>query len=208
MEKAVEWFRRQVEVQPDSARGYTNLGAALLGLGRYDEALEAFRKAVAIEPSGINYANLGTCQYTLGQFAAAAATYEKATSVTRDDATLWMNLGDARRWAPGQRPSAAAAYERAVDRARAALKVNPRDAVTHAVIASSLAKLGRSAEAAPEMEAALKLEPTNPDVLYQSAVVALLRHDRDGAAAWLRRATDAGYSPKLVLRDPELAELR
>jgi Flp pilus assembly protein TadD len=125
-----------------------------------------------------------------------------------DDAVLWMNLGDARRWAPGQRAAAVTAYQHAIDRGRAALKVNPRDALAHAVIASSLAKLGRSAEAAPEIDAALKLDVTNPDVLYQAAIVTLLRHDREGAAAWLRSAIKAGYSEKLAARDPELADLR
>lgn len=208
LEKAVELYGRMAQLLPDSPRGYGNLGAALLTLGRYDEALQAFRKSLAIKPTSGAYTNLGNCQYALGQFADAATSYEKATSMTPDDAVLWMNLGDARRWAPGQRTAAATAYQHAIDRGRAALKVNSRDALAHAVIASSLAKLGRSAEAAPEIDAALKLDVTNQDVLYQAAIVTLLRHDREGAAAWLRSATKAGYSAKLAARDPELAELR
>ncbi|MEK6374017.1 MAG: protein kinase [Acidobacteriota bacterium] len=207
-EKAVELFRRQAQLLPDSGKGYGNLGAALLVLGRHEEALQALRKSLAIGPDSIVYANLGTCEYNLGLFTDAATSFEKATSMTGGDATRWMNLGDARRWAPGQRPKATAAYERAVERAREALKVNPADGLAHAIIASSLAKIGRSDEAKTELDEALKLEITNPDVLYQAAVVTLLRNDKEGAAAWLRRATAAGYSPDLASRDPELADLR
>ena len=80
--------------------------------------------------------------------------------------------------------------------------------MAHALIASALAKLGRDAEAAKEIDVALKLDPTNSEVLYQAAVVSLRHHDRDGAAGWLRRATAAGYSASQAARDPELAELR
>ena len=207
-ERAAGLFRRMVQLQPDSPRGYGNLGAALMGLGRFDEALQAYQRALAIKPDALVYTNLGVCQYSLGRFADAAVAFEKASSMTPGNGALWMNLGDARRWAPGQRANAAPAYERAIDRARATLKVNGKDAFTHAILSSSLAKLGHPAEAAREMETALKLDPTKPDVLYQAALVALLGHDRDGAAAWLKRAIAAGYSASQATRDPELAELR
>ena len=207
-DEAAEAFRTQIRLMPDAARGYMNLGAALMALGQFDEALQAFQRSLTFEKTSPAYADLGSCQYNLGRFADAAISFQTATAMTANDPVLWMNLGDARRWAPGQRAAAAAAYERAVDRSRAVLKVNQKDGLAHALIASALAKLGRSAEARREMERALKLEPTNADVLYQSAVVALLRGDREGAAAWLRRALDAGYSAPQAAHDPELAELR
>jgi serine/threonine protein kinase/tetratricopeptide (TPR) repeat protein len=207
-DKAVDLFSRAAQLMPDSPRGQSNLGAVLQVLGRYDEALQALHRSLAIQPTSTAYTNLGVCEYSLGRFSDAAVSFEKATSMTPDNCVLWMNLGDARRWAPGQRANAVPAYERAIDRARDALKVNPKDAFTHAVIAISSAKLGRSTDAAKDIETALKLDPTNPEVLYYAAVVALLRHDREGAAAWLKRAIAAGYSAPQAARDPELAELR
>ena len=209
VEKAAQLFGHMVQLMPDSPRGYANLGGALTLLGRYDEALRAYRSSLAIEPSFSAYSNLGVCQYTLGQFADAAVSFEKATSMMPDHYILWMNLGDARRWSgKWQQSDAAAAYQRAIDKGHAAVKVNPKDAVARAIVASSLAKLGRSAEAAKEIDTALKADPINQEVLFEAAVVALRRHDREGAAAWLRRAIDAGYSASQAARDPELAELR
>ena len=207
-EKAAGLFRRMAQLLPDSPRGYGNLGAVLMLLGRFDEALQAYQQALAIKPDSTVYTNLGVCQYNMGRFSDAAVSFEKATSMAPDNGVLWMNLGDARRWIPGQRANAVPAYERAIDRARATLKVNGKDAFMHGVIAISSAKLGRSTEAAKEIETALKLDPTNADVLYDAAIVALLGHDRDGAAAWLKRAIAAGYSASQAARDPELAELR
>jgi serine/threonine-protein kinase len=206
VQKAADLFGHMVQLMPDSPRGYANLGGALTMLGRYDEALQAYRHSLAIEPSYSAYSNLGVCQYTLGKFSDAAVSFEKAASLMSDHYIYWMNLGDARRWS-GQQSGAAEAYRHAIDRARAAVKVNPKDAVAHAVIASSLAKLGRSAEAAKEIDIALKADPINAEVLFAAAVVALRHHDREGAAAWLQRAVAAGYSASQAARDPELAEL-
>jgi Flp pilus assembly protein TadD len=208
-EKAADLFGHMTQLMPDSPRGYTNLGAALSAVGRFDEALQAYRRSLALEQSAIAYTNLGACQYTLGQYADAAASMEKATALMPNNYILWDNLGDARRWSGrGQQSDAAAAYLRAIDRARDVLQVNPKDAVAHALIASALSKLGRPAEAKKEIDVALQLDPTNQEVLYQAAVVSLRRHDREGAAAWLRRAIGAGYSAPQAARDPELAELR
>jgi tetratricopeptide (TPR) repeat protein len=44
-------FRRAIEADPGGALGYSNLGAALIGEHRYDEAIAALQKAVTLDPS-------------------------------------------------------------------------------------------------------------------------------------------------------------
>jgi tetratricopeptide (TPR) repeat protein len=44
-------FRKAIAADPNGALGYCNLGAALIGERRYDEAIDALQKAVAIDPS-------------------------------------------------------------------------------------------------------------------------------------------------------------
>jgi tetratricopeptide (TPR) repeat protein len=49
--KASEQFKKAIAADPNGALGYCNLGAALIGERRYDEAIDALQKAVAIDPS-------------------------------------------------------------------------------------------------------------------------------------------------------------
>ena len=207
-DEAARLFKRVTELLPDSSRGFANLGAALQSAGRYDEAMSAYQRSLQIAPNAVAWSNYGGCQFSLGQYAASCTSFEKATQLMPNDFTLWMNLGDAYRWTPGQKEKANAAYARAIDAARATLKINPASAIAHAVAASALAKSGHPTEAKHEIDEALKLDPTNANVLYQAAVISTIRSERDSALMWTRRAVSAGYPPADASRDPELSSLR
>jgi Flp pilus assembly protein TadD len=206
-DKAASLFRHVTKILPDSARGYMNLGAALQALGRYDDAATAYEHSIALAPSGSAYSNLGLIRYDSGRYADACTALEKASALTPSDYRVWANLGDAYRWTPARKAAAPQAQQRAIAAARAALSVNAKDALAHAVIASCLAKSGKGDDAAAEIRTALNIDPTDPNVLYYAAVVAQLRGDGDAAANWLRRAVGNGYSSAEAAHDPELASL-
>jgi superkiller protein 3 len=50
-QKAEEAFRKAIENGPGEALGYNNLGAALNGQGRWDEAIPFLEKALSIDPN-------------------------------------------------------------------------------------------------------------------------------------------------------------
>jgi serine/threonine-protein kinase len=206
--EAVANFKRFTELVPDAARGYLNLGAAYQFLGRYDEALNAYTRSVSVEPTGDALSNLATLEFYLGHYAEASRAYEKAAALSPSNFVVWVNLADAYRWTPGMRGKSVETYEKAIAMGREALAVNPRNASTHALIATSLAKAGRINEAVAAIDTALKLNPTDANVLYAAAVVATLRGAPETAQNWLQRAIDAGYPPGDVERDPELKALQ
>ena len=207
-DKAADLYRHVTQLLPGGARGYMNLGAALQGLGRYDDAAAAYERSIALAPSGSAYSNLGVIRYASGRYADACVALERAAALTPDDYRVWANLGDAYRWTPARKADAPQAHARAVNAARAALLVNGKDALAHAVIASCLAKSGKGDDAGAEIRTALAIDPTDPYVLYSAAVVAELRGDSDAAANWLRRAVGNGYSSAEAAHDPELVSLR
>src|SRR6185503_20737375 len=49
---AVRWYALHLEHAPQSISGHNNLGVYLSSLGRYEEAVEEFRKAAEIDPFG------------------------------------------------------------------------------------------------------------------------------------------------------------
>jgi serine/threonine protein kinase/tetratricopeptide (TPR) repeat protein len=206
-DKAAELFRHVTEIAPDNARAYMNLGAAEQALGRYDAAAAAMERSIALAPSGPAYSNLGVIRYDSGRYADACVALEKASTLSPNDYRVWANLGDAYRWTPARKGDAPQAHEHAIAAARAALAVNANDAFAHAVIASCLAKNGKLDDARDEIRTALTIDPTDPNVLFDAAVVAKLRGDTDAATNWLRRAVGNGYSVAEAEHDPELAPL-
>ncbi len=98
VEEAVAAFRRAVELAPGNARSLVNLGSALVLAGRLEEAAGVLRRSVAVEPTAEALSALGTVEYYQGRFDEAVAGYEKAVALSPGFSTLWVNLGDARRW--------------------------------------------------------------------------------------------------------------
>ena len=63
---------------PKNAKVYNNLGLVLGKLGRYEEALEAFKKA---GDRAAAYNNLGYCYFLQGKYDKAIAAFEKAIDI-------------------------------------------------------------------------------------------------------------------------------
>ncbi len=206
--QAAEMFREVVARTPDNVRAWNNLGAAYEQADRFDDALQAFQKSAAISPNGGAYSNLGTLQFFLGRYADSARSFEKATTLTPGNSLYWANLGDAYRWAPGERPKAAAAYQKAIALARGELEVDPRDPGAHVTLGLGLAKTGKAAEGLGEIRRALEIEPGNPDTFFSAAVASTLLGKPDDAIGWLRQAVEAGMGVRQIQAEPEFQTLR
>lgn len=64
---AVETYRIALELAPERADIRSNLGAALVGLGRFPEGIEQYKKALAIRPDPVIRLNLGLALYKAGR---------------------------------------------------------------------------------------------------------------------------------------------
>lgn len=207
MEEAESEFSRVVELSPDNSRGYSNLGAVRLQLGRHDDAVAALRKSIDIQPTSSALSNLGTAFFRLRRYDEAADAYRRAISLTPDDYRYWIYLGDAIRWGAGN-AGAEEAYDRAIELAERELALDPRSASTHAQLGVALAKRGRISEARAHSAKAVSLDPEDPTVRYEQAVVANLGGDYSQATSLLRSLIDEGWGLEQIKTDPELANLK
>ena len=110
-EEAAAEYERMVSLVPDSARLYAILGVPRMYIGRYDDAIKAFQKSVAIEPTPEAYVNWGQTLYRMRRFDEAAAMLERAREVGVSGYLVLGDLARARYWA-GRRDEAARLYQK------------------------------------------------------------------------------------------------
>ena len=200
-------FRKVVELTPDNFLAFANLGSALLVLNRFTEAEENFRKSTSLRESARGYTGLAGALYGQKRYADAAALNERAAAMAPNSYTVWGNLADSYRWAPGLKTKAPDAYRRALENVGRVLSSNPKDGFALICRAVFRAKLGDAAQAVRDAEAARGVASGDARVLYHTVVVEELTGDRARALESAARALNAGYSPANLEADPDLASM-
>ena len=206
--EAADLFRRASRAAPDSYRALSNLGGAETMRCNYPAALVAYKKALELDPKNPSaVSNLGITLLWTGHAAEAVASLERGARESPNDFMIRGNLGDAYR-ARGDTANSNAAYALSVTLARVQLGLNPNDVLARCYVASGLARTGHTAEASKEMGRVIALEPKEPDVFVDAAIVAALAGNDGEALNWLRRAASAGYCRDIILWQPEFARFR
>lgn len=166
--EAVLQLERAVELAPEDASHWTNLGAALMMAGNPERAREAYGRAVELAPESARaLSDLGTTLIGLGQARAALPHLERAQALAPGRATVMNNLGFALQ-SLGELERAIEWYERAIaaDPALGSAWVN---------LGVARAKQGRLDDAESALERALELDPEDPRVLRNLEDLATLR---------------------------------
>jgi len=79
-QKAISIFEKAIQIQPNNANFYNNLGNALKELEEYPKAISSYEKAIQIQPNFAKaYYSLGLLQQQLGETQRAKSSYEMAT---------------------------------------------------------------------------------------------------------------------------------
>ncbi len=173
-----------VRNRPNWYRGLNSLGVAYEHAGRYEEAIEPHRKAVALEPGRPkHHKDLGHVLHKAGRHREALASLNQALRLNRRYAAAYVDRANVL--------SALGRLTEAEQDCRTALAINPRHATAHGLLGEVLAKQQRWAEAEAEYREVLRLDPDNPKA--HEGVARALRGagDLTGALAhcrdWLAR---------------------
>ncbi|SFU29649.1 protein kinase domain-containing protein [Pseudoduganella namucuonensis] len=200
-------FRHSLRLEPDAVYAYANLNAALLRLGRDEEALQVLQQGLQLRPNGRLYSNLGTTLFARGDYAGAAQAFQHAASGAKGnpgDYLKWANLADALRWLPGRQADSQQAYRRAVALLAPEASRPRADAVLLSRMGLYLAHLPPPAAALAWTDGALERAPASADIQFRAAVAYELAGRRDAAVACLVRARTLGYPGKLIDAEPDL----
>lgn len=92
-DKAAAVAERMIELDPNNADAYYNLGYMYVKQEKWQEAIPHFEKAIEVRPD-FDYAfmNLGYCYNQLKQYSKAVEAYKKLTEMMADNSDAWLNL--------------------------------------------------------------------------------------------------------------------
>ena len=137
---------------PGLSPAHTNLGNVYRAMGRFDDALASYRRAIELDPNqALPWNNIGRVEQQFGRYEAAFAAFEKALALEPGVARLHANLASLL--------SDQDRHEAAVERFQLVLGCEPDHAESFHGMAVSLIFLGRRDEAWTVLETAIRLRP-------------------------------------------------
>ncbi|MFQ5464408.1 MAG: tetratricopeptide repeat protein [Thermodesulfobacteriota bacterium] len=160
-----------IERHPESSFARYNLANAYAKLGRFEEATEEYRLAIALDPDFKDSRfNLANAYAKLGRYDQAAEEYLAAIRLDPADKDSHFNLAQAY--------LKLGRFEEAAEEYRLAIALDPGFEDAHFNLGNLLARLGRFDQAVGEYKKALALDPQRADIHNNLGIV----YARSGAA--------------------------
>jgi Flp pilus assembly protein TadD len=153
-------------------------GLELYNQGQYEQALEIFNAAAALdEKQPTLWANVGNAYSKLNQHEQAIVAYDKAILLAPEDPTLYQNMGGIY-GAMGNTAKAQELYEKAVGLSAYG---DPKDAaVNYYNMGVTFINSGQTAEAVEALTKALQADPDHAEAHYQLGISLLGNNDMEG----------------------------
>ena len=161
---AIDLIGHALALRPNEAAAHSNLGNALRGSRRPEEAVACYDRALQIDPAHADaLRNRAHALWDLQRREEAVAAYEAALRVRPDDADLLYRQGTILLQLD-RSAEALACYEKA-------LQIRPDDVGTLNNRGNALRNLGRLAEALASFDRALETAPDDVDLLNNRGTV-------------------------------------
>lgn len=195
--KAAMIYAKAFESQPmRAAGGLISLGIVLSGMGRFQDAVEPYRKALEIEPNHPDVRlSLGSIMEYLGNLPQAIEEYKKAIELDPWSASSYQTLGLALK-RTGNLPAAAEEFWKAI-------QLDPRLASAHASLGAVYHEAGYLAEAAEQFKKAVEIDPNSADIYHKMGRAMAESGKLEQAISSYRKAVE--LNPSLAVAHADLA---
>jgi len=209
---AANEFRHAARAAPENPDAHINLGAILYYQDRREEAKKAFEDALVLEPNAAAYSNLGVLYFEEARYGDAAEMFESAVELADEDFPadqydLVGNLASAQYWA-GERESAAASFERAIELGESCLEERSEDQSVMADLAGYYGMVGQHDRGIELLEAVTRKEIHDPYLMGAIAENYEDLGERERAVEWIGTALDSGLAVDWIERRPSFNSLR
>lgn len=170
-----------IEASPFSSLGHSGLGNSLSEIGRVDEAIAQFQKAIDIDPDYSDaYNNLGTALLKKGQVDEAITKYRKSMELRPTYTEAHNNLGLAL-LQNKQLDEAAAEFKKA-------LEINPNYDEAHDNLGVVLFQKGQVEQAMAEFRKAIEITPNHVKAHNNLGFAYFQKGQTDDAISEFRKA--------------------
>lgn len=88
-QEAINAYDEAIKLKPDYAVAYLGKGVALQDQGKLGEAIEAFDKAISINPTANAYQNKALTLDALGKYEEAISSYTKAITLNSNEVKFY-----------------------------------------------------------------------------------------------------------------------
>lgn len=217
LDAAANAFTRALQLDPQFAMSYRNLGILLLDAGIYDQSLEALIMAIKLNPQdAVAFYHLGLIKKRQGNDAEAIDAYSMAVAIKPDYAEAHINLGkiaiDRGRIELGEKacrraieidPTIAQAYvnlgmvlreqkrlEEALEAGRKGVELCPSDGPAQSNLGNVYMDLKRYQEALSCFRKAMEFQPSFATSYFNYGNALRLLHVLDKADAYYRKAIE------------------
>ncbi len=168
LDKAIETFQKAIELNPEYADLYNDLGVAFFRNNQQDYAIETLLKAIELKPKDATMLNnLGLALKKNGQIDEAIEVFQKAIKIKPDDFDTYFNLGNAY--------SKKNKLDEAIETYKKAIKIKPEYADTYFNLGNAYSKKNKLDEAIETYKKAIELN-FNGDNLFFNLGVALKKN--------------------------------
>ena len=159
LQEALKEAESLIQSFPQSAILFNVQGAVFKDLGRLDQSIEAYNKALATKPDYAEaYNNMGNTFKEQGKLEEAIEAYNKAIIIKPDNTDAYNNMGNAMK-EQGKLEEAIGAYNKALD-------IKPDNAKAYYNMGLSLQEQGKLEEAIEAYKKSLAIKPDNADAYY------------------------------------------
>jgi tetratricopeptide (TPR) repeat protein len=156
-------FSHAIEVTRNNYIAHNNLGIAYHKLGRYQDAVEAYKQTIRVKPNYAEaYYNLGAAYGELGRYQGAVEAYKQAIKIQPSYAKAYYNLGISYEDL-GRHQDAVEAYKQAI-------KIKPDYVEAHYNLGVTYGKLGRYQDEVEAYKQAIRIKPDYIEAYYNLGV--------------------------------------
>tara|TARA_B100000700_G_scaffold329329_1_gene450584 strand:+ start:1859 stop:3547 length:1689 start_codon:yes stop_codon:yes gene_type:complete len=199
LNKAIEFYRKSLNLVPNQPDTYSLLGEALKDIGKLEEAKVILQKAIKMDPNNAkNYKNLGGILIKFNQLQEAKIFTKKAIELNLNFAEAYANLGVI--------STCQGDLEEAEKHTRKAIEIKPDFTQAFSNLGSILNDLGKLKDAEVYLNKAITLNPELSDA-HQNLSLVFLKSKRfkEGWNKYEWR-WKVGEKQKLVTSKPEWKE--
>jgi tetratricopeptide (TPR) repeat protein len=194
VQDAIAQYRRVIELTPDNAEAYSNLGAEYMSLNdsQSNAAAEAaFQKSIQLAPNYAAYANLGFLHLTEKRYADCVRATRQALALNDKDWRVWANLMVAYQWLKDEE-NYRVVRAKTIGLLEEYAAVNPQEAPVHSALSTFYAEDKLREKALAHADSALALAPKDSFVLADVAETYEVLGDRKHALQYAQQSLKNG----------------